>query len=111
MSWTELEWQKLNAKLRIIIIVILLGILYFVWLQNSLDHCGECKFCDERTGTLTQLKEKFGIEAKRCVTAKDVMNEYAKTLVPKNATYNEQMAKGIEALSKAMGNITSPTSS
>jgi hypothetical protein len=49
MQWTELEWQRLNAKLRIVMIVVLLGFGITVYVMG-LSPCDKCYFQDSRGG-------------------------------------------------------------
>lgn len=104
----ELQWQKLNAFLRVIMIVILITLAVLV-VYYGMSPCSRCYFCDERTGQLPQFKTGQLPELKesglrKCTTATDVFREYANKVVLSSGGNRTDLL--FEAVSDVLNNLS-----
>ena len=96
---TELEWQKFNAKLRVAMIILLIGLGALVVYQG-MSPCDKCKFIDTRCGMGDNGNPdnyKEGGACRRDVTCTEIMTEYAYQVVDKeNLPWEEQARRSVD---------------
>ncbi len=102
---SELRWQRLNAFLRVIMIIVLISLAYVV-VKFGFSPCSKCSFCFEKSGLLPSIKQELetsGIhDFNQCVNCEEIMREYAQALA-ENLT--EENARS-QAMNKALWNFS-----
>ena len=107
---SELKWQKFNSILRIAMILLLIYIGYMLAVENSLDHCGQCKFVDSRCGGQGEPESQEVIEkcesVKKEVTCTEIMKSYAELIVEEGKPFSELSSQSIQLAMKDKYNFT-----